>query len=264
MGTVTDSADQTDRPRRGPGARISPIAVLGTLVLVAGAVLFGVHGPRMGQRGIRIQGIPATNLRDAILDQVLGDPDGDRDAVQIREIEAESGTVVESAIGQLGSVFGPAVEPPVLSDVGFELAGSRRLDLLGHAAVRLDYRSVERRRPAWIFELSDPLDFVHFDDRGRQQPLLPGTRIQETLHLGPRGDRGQFPSFTLVILATDGMATVIVALDPEDADEIAARIEPGGDSDPDSVDEVVATILEGPIGSMSRPGSPIFIPSIPT
>ena len=194
-----------------------------------------------------------------------GELGGDRGPLQTRDVEAEAGTVVESAIGQLATVFGPAVEPPVLSEAGFELTGSRRMELLGHAAVRLDYRSLDRGRPAWLFELSDPLDFVHFDDRGRQQPLLPGTRIQETLHLDPRGERGQFPSFTLVILATDGMATVVVALDPEDADEIAALIEPGGDSESDdSVDEVVATILESPIGSMSRSGSPILTAPTPT
>lgn len=255
---MTDAAPQPDPPRRRAGARVSPIAVLGTLLLVAGAIVFGVHGPRMGQRGVRIQGIPATSLRDAVLDQVLGDHGGDPAHPHgFASAASEPGVVVESAIGHLGSVFGPAVEPPVLGEVGFDLVGARRVEVLGHAAVRLDYRSGASGRLAVLFEIADPLDFIHFDDRGRQQPLLPGTRIQETLHLGAGRGPGGLPSFTLVILASDGMATVVVALDPEDADEIAARIEPGGDSDADSVHEVVATILEGRIGSMSRLGGPI-------
>lgn len=262
---MTDSAPQPAPPGRRAGTRISPIAVLGTLLLVAGAVVFGVHGPRMGQRGVRIQGIPATSLRDAVLDQVLGDHGGDPAHPHgFASTTSEPGSVVESAIGHLGSVFGPAVEPPVLGEVGFDLVGARRVDVLGHAAVRLDYRSEASGRFAVLFEIADPLDFVHFDDRGRQQPLLPGTRIQETLHLGLGPGSGALPSFTLVILATDGMATVVVALDAADADEIAARIELGGESDADSVNEVVATILDGPIGSMSRPGRPIPTAPSPT
>lgn len=241
------------RPRSNP--RISPAAVLGTLVLVAGAIVFGVLGPRMGQRGMRIRGIPATSLRDAVIEEVIEGPTGDgREGVTPAQglVEPDPEVVIGRAIAALGQVFGPAVEPPVLTATGFELASSRRLDLMTIPAVRLDYRSARTGRRAVLFELAEPLAFVHFDDMGRQQPLLPGTRIQETVHLGGLGGQGLLPPISLVILAVDGRATVVVTFDPEVADEIADALDPASILDPDSVNEGVATILEGAIGPMSR------------
>jgi hypothetical protein len=43
--------------------------------MVAGAVLFGLLGPRMGQRGMRIHGIPATTLQAAVLAVLDGEID---------------------------------------------------------------------------------------------------------------------------------------------------------------------------------------------
>lgn len=255
MGVMPASPTQSDHVRRRPSPRFSPIAVFGTLVLVAGAVAFGVLGPRMGQRGMRIRGIPATSLRDAVLDDVLGSGPGvaSTDVVHARGlVEPDPETVAAVAMRHFGEVFGPAVEPAVLTESGFELAGSRRLELLGVPAIRLDYRSTEPGWKAILFEIADPLAFVHFDDLGRQQPLLPGTRVQETVRLGPTGGPGEPPPIGLVMLAVDGRATVIVTFDPEVADRIAEEIEPGEVSNPDSVNDVAATILEGPIGPMSR------------
>lgn len=244
-----------DRPRPHSSPRISPIAVLGTLVMVAGAVVFGVLGPRMGQRGMRIRGIPVTSLRDAALDEVLAGAAGMglEDVVHAHQlVEPDPDHVVVNATRVLEKVLGPAVEPPMLVTVGFELTAARRLDLVDVPAVRLDYRSTASGEAAVLFELADPLSFVHFDTLGRQQPLLPGTRIQETIHLGGPGDRGLLPTIGLVILAVDGRATVVVTPDPDVADDIADALEPPRIPDSDSVIEEVAAILEGSIGPMSR------------
>ena len=48
--------------------RISIPAALGALALVAGAIVFGVLGPRMGQRGIRLGGTPLSEVRDLAID----------------------------------------------------------------------------------------------------------------------------------------------------------------------------------------------------
>ncbi len=228
-------------------------AILGTLVLVAGAVTFGVLGPRMGQRGMRIRGIPATVLQEAVLSELLGSIDGDQSSDLMHgglRIDADPAEAMGKAIKYLEETLGPAVEPPLLIDAGFELVASRRTVILGVDAVRLDYRSRETGRLAVLIELADPLAFVHFDTLGRQLPLIPGTRIGEEIAL--QASRGASISIGMVMLGFQGRATVIVAVDPEVAAEIADLIESVDSPESDAGIEDVATILEGPLGPMTR------------
>jgi hypothetical protein len=241
------------RRRRLDPPALSLPAILGTLVLVAGAVAFGVLGPRMGQRGMRLRGIPATRLQDAVIGEIFGDltRGTHADVIQAEALgDPDPQRVMRVAIRDLEEVLGPAVEPPGLSEAGFELVGSRRLDLLQVPAVRLDYRSEETGRTLVLIELADPLAFVHFDTLGRQLPLLPGTRIEEAIPLDPSGRI--LPPVGMVMLGFDGRATVIVTIDPDVAGEVADLIEPVIPADSSSAVEGVATILEGPLEPMTR------------
>ena len=207
----------------------------------------------MGQRGMRIRGIPATTLQDAVLDEIFGEPGvgGFSDVVPAGGlVDPDAERVMSVAMRDLREVLGPAVEPPALSEAGFELAGSRRLEILGVSAVRLDYRSEATGRRAVLIELADPLAFVHFDILGRQQPLVPGTRIEESVEHDPVG--GLLPPIGLVMIGAEGRATVIVALGPEVAAEIADLVDPSIRVDSESAVEGVATILEGGLGPMTR------------
>ena len=222
-------------------------------MLVGGAVVFGLTGPRMGQRGMRIRGIPATRLQEAVMADVLGDRTefGFSDIIHAGVVvDPDPERVAAVATRDLVDVLGPAVEPPVLTDAGFELVGSRRLELVGVQAVRLNYRSEDTGRSAVVYELADPLAFVHFDTLGRQLPLMPGTRIAESILLEPSG--GLLPAMGMVMIGIEGRATVIVTLGPEVAAEIAELVEPANQADSDSAVEGVATILEGGLEPMTR------------
>jgi hypothetical protein len=191
---------------------------------------------------MRVRGIPVTSLQEAVLFEALNSP-ASAEPSRLKQDDADgagSDQVLALAIRDLGSALGPAVEPPRLVDAGFELVGSRPLRLLGVDAVRLDYRSVDSGLPAVIFELADPLAFVHLDIRGRQIPLLPGTRIEESVF---HDSTGGAVSIGLVMLGFDGRATVIVVPDPDVAPEIADLIEPTEPGESESVIEGVATIL---------------------
>ena len=228
-------------------------AILVTMVLVAGAVVFWILGPRMGQRGMRIRGIPATVLQDAVLSELLGQPEGMHGSDIIHagiRIDADPARTKALAIKHLETALGPAVEPPGLAEAGFELVDSRPLVLLDVEAVRLDYRSEETGRSAVLIELADPLAFVHFDTMGRQIPLIPGTSIEEAIVLDP--SQRSPVTIGLVMLGFEGRATVIVTLDPEVAAEIADLIEPFDSDDSESAIEGVATILEGRLEPMTR------------
>jgi hypothetical protein len=220
--------------------------------MVAGAVLFGLLGPRMGQRGMRIHGIPATTLQAAVLAVLDGEiGSGFIDVAQPDlVIDSDPETVRGVAIRNLGEALGPAVEPPRLVDAGFDLVGSRRLRLCGVEAVQLNYRSTLTGEAAILFELADPLAFVHFDTRGRQLPLLPGTRIEESITLG--ASPGLSPAIWMVMIGAEGRATVVVTLGPEVASEIVDLMEPGDPTDSDSAVEGVAAILERGLEPMTR------------
>ncbi len=185
--------------------------------------------------------------------EVLGDRDdpGFSDIIHAGVVmEGDPERVKAAATRDLLEVLGPAVEPPVLNEAGFELVGTHRLRLLGVDAVRLNYRSRSTGRAAVLFEIADPLEFVHFDTLGRQIPLVPGTRIESSILLEPSG--GLLPPIGMVMIGVEGRATVIVTLGPEVAEEIADLVEPGDSSDSESVIEGVATILERGLEPMTR------------
>jgi hypothetical protein len=255
MPSVSDSsaAGKVARHARSTSPRLSFPAILGTLVLVAGAVTFGVLGPRMGQRGMRVRGIPATVLQDAVLGELLGEADGSGSSDLMHggsRIDSDPEQAMIVATKHLEGTLGPAVEPPLLVDAGFELVGSRRLAILDVEAVRLDYRSTETGQLAVLIELADPLAFVHFDTLGRQLPLVPGTRIGEAIVLDAA--RGASVSIGMVMLGFEGRATVVVTVDPEVAAQIADLIESVDSTESDAVIQGVATILEGPLEPMTR------------
>jgi hypothetical protein len=255
MPSVSDSSAAENAPRspRTPSPRLSFPAILGTLVLLAAAVAFGVLGPRMGQRGMRIRGIPATVLQEAVLGELLGEVEGDGSSDIMHagiRVDSDPARAMAAAIEHLERTLGPAVEPPNLVDAGFELVGSRRLAILDVEAVRLDYRSTETGQLAVLIELADPLAFVHFDTLGRQLPLVPGTRIGEAIVLDAA--RGASVSIGMVMLGFEGRATVVVTVDPEVAAQIADLIESVDSTESDAVIQGVATILEGPLEPMTR------------
>ncbi|MDG2020756.1 MAG: hypothetical protein P8J59_02275 [Phycisphaerales bacterium] len=213
-------------PVRGrPPARISGPAVLAALSMVAAAILFGIYGPRMQQRGIPLDGTPLADLLQAISRSATTSP-------PIRLDESfDPLEQTREATRDLAEVLGPGIEPPVLDEVGLTLVGSAiERNLAGTSGVQLIYESRTSGERVFIFEVADAARFTHFDPLGRHLPLLPGARVVEEIEQGAE-------RLGLVILGIDGHATVIIAINLEKAVLIADVVRPvltPGDSDSES------------------------------
>ena len=216
------------RPRRRSrgSARVSLPAVLAALAMVAASVLFGIYGPRMQQRGVRVAGTPLADLIKAVSRSAasysppridgFADDESDEDDTG----DAGPSDAVRTAIKDMAEVLGPGVEPSSLATRNLALVGSAiERNLAGAAGVRLVYESDRSGDRVFVFEVRDAMQFTHFDSLGRYLPLLSGTRIQEELELGPT-------RLGLVILGFDDRATVIIAIDVETAVEVADAIRP--------------------------------------
>ncbi|NCF39341.1 MAG: hypothetical protein GWP75_04390 [Planctomycetia bacterium] len=219
------------RPRHRPrgSARVSLPAVLAALSMVAASVLFGIYGPRMQQRGVRVGGTPLADLIKAVSRSAASYSPPRSNAVVDREEEPTNpgGSVnvgasgsVRAAIKDMAEVLGPGVEPPSLLAMDLVLVGSAiERNLAGASGVRLVYESDRSGDRVFVFEVRDAMQFTHFDSLGRYLPLLSGTRIEEELELGPT-------RLGLVILGFDDRATVIIAIDVETAVDVADAVRP--------------------------------------
>ena len=213
--------------KKGTAGRISLPAVLGALALVAGSILFGVLGPRMGQRGLRFSGTPLSDVRDAAIEIYGGWFFG-----SMRDAKSS------------GEAYSEVLEPD------FEPRGSKPIDLgpVGSATAYWFTRPGEDV-PVLVFELLDPTRFVYFDSLGRQRPLQPGERIEESIDLEDvdwvrelgrprRGPESPNPrrlfaeaALGVVVLGLGEEAVVILAPGLEEAVEAANRIAPPIEAD---------------------------------
>jgi hypothetical protein len=200
--------------------RISVPAALGALALMVGAIVFGILGPRMGQRGLRLVGTPLSEVRDF-------------------------GIEVYGAWFLGGSWKGEPSEERFtqVESLGFQSEGSSVLDLdvVGGAVAHWFVRP-GGETPILVLELLDPGRFIHFDPLGRQRPLVTGDRIEESIELrsvpwareaGNAFRRGpavrellSSGSLGVVVLGLGDHAVVIIAPGLEPAVEVADRIEP--------------------------------------
>ena len=217
------------RPRSRGSSRVSVPAVLAALSMVAASVLFGIYGPRMQQRGVRVGGTPLADLIKAVSRSAAsysppraerGENRDDGPTEADGAAKAGASGSVRTAIKDMVEVLGPGVEPPSLLALDLALVGSAvERNLAGAGGVRLVYESDRSGDRVFVFEVRDAMQFTHFDTLGRYLPLLSGTRIQEELELGPT-------RLGLVILGFDDRVTVIIAIDVETAVEVADTIRP--------------------------------------
>ncbi|MAC18661.1 MAG: hypothetical protein CMJ23_03095 [Phycisphaerae bacterium] len=194
---------------------------------MAAAVAFGILGPRMGQRGVRISGTPLADLQHKVLLEFRASLDGFGDA------EGSEREGVESA--------------PDLSSLEIIFEGKENLELLGTRVTVFRYRDEGSgsSRPLQIFQVSEPRAFVRSDALGRQLPLLSGVRIEETVDIG-------LPGFLagLVILGFEDHASIVVTLGLDRALDVANLIDPPVESDSEDVSEMLVTILGDPARPM--------------
>ena len=213
--------------KKTTGGRISLPAVLGALALVAGSILFGVLGPRMGQRGLRFSRTPLSEVRDVAIDLYGG-----------------------WFLGQIENLEPLAEAYPEILELSFERKGSAATGTgSGGGATTHWFARPGDDVPVLVFQLEDPTRFVYFDSLGRQRPLLPGDRIEESIDLEavdwvrklvtrPRkSDRPDFRrliaegALGVVVLGLGEEAVVVIAAGLEEAAEVADRIAPAIEAD---------------------------------
>lgn len=230
--------------------RISVPAALGALGLVVAAVVFGVLGPRMGQRGIRLGGTPLSEIRDV--------------AIDLYGIRLLGGT---------SDLEGPGEGFSQIEGLGFESRGSEIIDLneLGPASSHW-FEHPQENIPVLVLELADASRFIYFDQLGRQRPLLAEDRILEKIGLesvawvgdlrnSPYWARPRFEevledrSLGTVILGLGDQVVLIVAPTLQTAEEIADRIVP--ELEPDEGGEVAMEGYPWGSGWSDEPGRPV-------
>ena len=198
--------------------RISLSAVIGALLLVAGAIAFGIHGPRMGQRGIWLEGTPLSEAWFHSIDLYLDGFGQQRDALSSRES------------GDLDDRARPIVA--AAEALGWTLEGGRSVDVFGGGVVDWFTRP-GGGTPLMVLTLEDPWRFTFFDALGRQRPLAPGVRVIEAV---PLFDlpwlAARIPAFGdvdelgVVVLGLRDEGVVIVSGGLDAAQEVADELDP--------------------------------------
>jgi len=199
--------------------RVSAPAVIGVLVFMIGAILFGIWGPRMQQRNTLTPGIPLEELVNAVINDF---------AVSLYGIQQSQDTTpvgTQDALGVIDRTFGEDVPLPNLKDAGWELMRARPIASLdgakGVSGVRLIYSSPAIPRREWvvIHLIPDPQRWSHFDALGRQVILSPRSRIDEILEFDPGRQLG------ISLICRDAYVIVVTSLNPDDAELIADVLE---------------------------------------
>ena len=209
---------------RAGNQRISIPAVIGVMLFVAGAIAFGIWGPRMEQRIQIVTGKPLQDLVDEVIqDHVIALHEGGLRAYEpIHREEARS--IISKNMGTEAFL-------PDLGAQGWTLLNAAPWNTQDEmAAVRLMYQGPEGRpqQHLMVHLVSSPENWVHFDSLGRQVPLTPLTRIDEAIELGGRNELG------ISIVCFPTYAVIVTSLDPRDASEAANAILPPGGGKKDS------------------------------
>ncbi len=206
--------------------RVSAPAVLGVLLFMVGAILFGIWGPRMQQRSTLTPGIPLEELVNAVINDF---------AISLYGIQQSPDTTpvgTNDALGIIGRTFGEDVMLPNLEDQGWELMRARPVESLdgsqGISAVRLIYSRPDVSREEWLVMhlIPDPQRWAHYDGLGRQVILSPGAKIDEILEF----DLGR--QLGISMLCRDRYLIVVTSLDPDDAAIVTRALEDNEDGAP--------------------------------
>jgi len=201
------------------GAQPSGVAVALCVVIVAGAVLFGIFGPGIAQRsqlgGRRslgelvaaaaalADGFMANAVRSRIPSLRGGD---DEDEAPSRDAVA---TAIRAAIGATTPV--PDLTP---FDYGLAAAGPVVLRTAQPDAFAIFYLSSDRRRGVTLVLAPDDGEAFLFDDFGRPTALEPGSLVEEPLDRHPRDE-------SVALLWSDGtLLHIVIAPSHDDASRL--------------------------------------------
>ena len=192
------------------------------VMLVAGAVLFGIFGPGVAQRsqlgGFSLGDLvaSASMARDQLLAAALAERsrslrDGEDD-------DSESARTAAAAL--MSETLRAKAEAPDLRGGGFELVLSRPATLGGARPNAVARAYLDTVRRAFLALFVSPADgrFVIFDDFGRAVPFTPDHLIVEDLARTRRDE-------SVVLLWSDGtLLWICIADSRADADALRAAL----------------------------------------
>lgn len=207
---MTDTGGhEIQRPSPFQQAPSIPALVM-SLLLVVGAVLFGIYGPTVAGRLSHGGGLPLVDVLDAaarmryraIMDslEAIGEPD----------------LAPEEAKGLLQRLTGRPVTAPDLASIGFHLRRVGPVSLPGstYRSAVLVYQGRGQADQRWIllFVAADEGQYLAFDARGRPRPLA----ADQTLE-------GELPGMESTALVWSDGAVLRLACFENAADAEAAR-----------------------------------------
>lgn len=201
-------------------AQPSALAIALCMLIVAGAVLFGIFGPGIAQRsqlGGRVTlgelVAAAAALGDGFHANALRSRVPSLDGAD-RTDDAGSRESVEHAIR---SALGTETTVPDLSPHRFSIASSGAVALRNERpdAFAIFYLAADRRRSVTLVLAPDDGRAFIFDDFGRPIPLDPGRLVEERLDRFPRDD-------SVALVWSDG-SLLHIAIVPSEDDAAAMR-----------------------------------------
>lgn len=166
------------RPSAGP--------VVMSLVLVVGAILFGIYGPQIAGRLTQSGGVPLVDMVDAASEMRLAavmETFRDREAPDLDPEEARG--LVQQLIGRNAAVRDLTADGYHLKRVGPASPPGAR-----YRGAVLVYSGEGAQSGHWIvlFLAADEGQFISFDSLGRPRPLMPDMTLEGELAQHTGGD----------------------------------------------------------------------------
>jgi hypothetical protein len=166
--------------------RPSALPITLSLLLVAGAILFGIYGPQIAGRLSQAGGIPLVDMVDAASDMRLTavmETFRDRDAPDLDTEEARG--LVLRYIGRNAAVRDLAPQGYHLKRVGPASPPGAK-----YRGAVIVYAGEGERSGHWIvlFLAADEGQFISFDSLGRPRPLMPDMTLEGELAQHTGGD----------------------------------------------------------------------------
>lgn len=166
-------------PTRAPGAfhpRPSAPAIALTVLMVAGAILFGIFGPPVAGRVSQAGGVP---LADVLAD--ASEPRA-REIVQAMQEADQPDLHPEEARGAVRRLTSRSIRVPALDEMGYHLRRVGPVNLSGavYRGAAITYRGRDEAAGRWlvIFVAADDGQFLSYDSLGRPRPLTPDLALE--------------------------------------------------------------------------------------
>jgi|GEM_PF-1860272 len=156
--------------------RPSAPAIALTVLMVAGAILFGIFGPPVAGRVSQAGGVP--------LAEVLADASEPRarEIVQAMQEAGEPDLHPEEARAAVRHLTNRSIRVPALDEMGYHLRRVGPVNLSGavYRGAAITYRGQGDALGHWlvIFVAADDGQFLSYDSLGRPRPLAPDMALE--------------------------------------------------------------------------------------